>query len=1074
VRRWGEIHPSKVNTTLLMFGLALLIAVVAGPHADVDGTKIGPGASGEQRAIVLLAGLLSVIWSVLASWEPARVRWLGGGFLGERPPLPLILVERPYLRAEIVRAVRAGERPVAVTGIGGAGKSILAAQACSDRLVRRRFRHGIIWLDAGSVQDPVALLADLARRLGLADAAAGFTTMGQGREKLMAVLRRKRVLVAVDNVQGRGPLDALIGLAPKGTVVFTTRVAGLANTVGATPVRVDKLTQEQSMELLCHWAGQAPAALPDTARARALCTRVGNLALGVAMAGAMAAGGRSFADVLALIEQDLARLQADLYPKYPYPTLPAAITAGITSLPEDSRRRYAQLAVFAGRGSFPRDAARALWQPELSETDVIDLLAELVGQSLLTVAREGWYIAHDLQYATLASRLGKHGLAVANARLLEGYRSRYPGGWAGSAADPYLARTLAGHLRDAGLGDELRAVLTDAAWIETRLACGQLADLIVDYRDIGDPLTAQILRALRMSAPALAADPAQVCGQLVGRLMCHPEPAIAAWAVGLTRHGGRRRWLAPLTPALTPTTDPLQQILTGHKGWVRSVAVTADGATAVVGGGDGMVHVWDLAAGRERAKLTGHQGRVLAVAVAGDGSTAVTGGGDGVVHVWDLATGRERVKFAGHVGGVLAVAVTADGSRAVTGGKDGMVRMWDLAVGHEWAKVAGHEGWVLSVAVTAEGSMAVTSGMDGVVRVWDLAAGHERAKLAERVSGVRSVAVTADGSTAVVGGADGVVRVWDLAAGHERVKLTGHKSWVQAVAVTADGSTAVVGGADGVVRVWDLAAGRERAKLTGHQGRVLAVAVAGDGSTAVTGGGDGVVRIWDLAVGRERATFTGHVGGVLVVAVTADGSAAVTGGKDGVVRVWDLTAGHERAQLAGHVGGVLAAAVTSDGATAVTGGEDGVVRAWDLAAGRERATFTGHKGRVLAVAVAGDGSTAVAGGENEVVRVWDLAGGRERAQLAGHVGGVLAVAVTADGSTAVTGGKDGVVRMWDLIAGSQVARWDGDHPIIGCMALSCRPLRIAIGQQHGPPYLLELIGQDTALCKRLAYVDLTG
>ena len=326
MRRWGGFRLSKVNATLVVFGLALLIVAVAGPRATVNGTQIGPGASWWQRAVVVAAGLLAIALGVLAGRGPVRELWTGGGFLGAPPRVPARLVERPDLLAAVVRAVRAGERPVALAGIGGAGKSTLAARACSDRRVRRRFRDGITWLDADRGQDPVVLLADLARRLGLPDAAAGFTTVGQGRDTLAAALRGKRVLVAVDNVWERGPLDALTGLAPTCTVVFTTRLPELATTVNATPIRVDELTQDQALELLSRWTHQAPAALPDTART--LCTRVGNLALGVAMAGAMVARGRPFTDVLALIDQDLTRVRTELDSKYQYRTLFAAIEAG--------------------------------------------------------------------------------------------------------------------------------------------------------------------------------------------------------------------------------------------------------------------------------------------------------------------------------------------------------------------------------------------------------------------------------------------------------------------------------------------------------------------------------------------------------------------------------------------------------------------------------------------------------------------------------------------------------------------------------------------------------------------------
>ena len=74
------------------------------------------------------------------------------------------------------------------------------------------------------------------------------------------------------------------------------------------------------------------------------------------------------------------------------------IEASIAGLPEADQERYAQLAVFARRGAFPRDAAWALWQSELPDAEVDDLLAELTDRYLLTAAGEGWYAAHDLHY----------------------------------------------------------------------------------------------------------------------------------------------------------------------------------------------------------------------------------------------------------------------------------------------------------------------------------------------------------------------------------------------------------------------------------------------------------------------------------------------------------------------------------------------------------------------------------------------------------------------------------------------------------------------------------------------------
>ena len=598
-RPFLDIRLSKVNTGLLVSGAALLLVASLSRWVTIGGNQILRGAPWWVEVVVGAVGLLAISLAVLVSRGPVQGLRAGQVFLGAPPrmPTPGRMVERPDLSAAVVAALRPREGPVALTGVGGVGKSTLAAAACGDRRVRRWFRDGVTWLEAVPGQDPVGLLSDLARRLGLPDGASGFASVGRGRDMLATALHGRRMLVVVDDVWERGPLDALA--LPGCTVMFTTRLPELAATFGANQIRVDELTQSQALELLGRWTGQTLAELP--ARARALCTRLGNLALGVTMAGAMLARGRSLTDVVALIEQDLDQVHANLDPAYPYRSLLAAVEAGISDLPEADQQRYVRLAVFAGRGPFPREAAGALWWPELAKAQVGGLLAELVGRSLLLSAGDGWYTAHDLQYDVLKRRLSPEELAAAHARLLESYRKQFPGGWADSAADPYLAGALAGHLHDAGRDGELQALLTDVAWIQARLVGGQLPGLLSDYGYVADPLTRQVVRALRLSSHILSTDPGQVRGQLAGRLMGHPDPAVAGWATGVTQRDGPGLWLTPLTPVLTPTTTALEQVLTGDARLVSSVAVTADGARAVSGSYDGTLRVWDLATGQEQA-----------------------------------------------------------------------------------------------------------------------------------------------------------------------------------------------------------------------------------------------------------------------------------------------------------------------------------------------------------------------------------------------------------------------------------------------------------------------------------------
>ena len=875
------------------------------------------------------------------------------GFLGPQLCLPDRLVDRPELLTEISEALRARYGLVALTGIGGAGKSSLAALACLDRRVRRHYRDGIVWLEASAGQDPVELLATLAHRLGMPDAATSFATVEQGRKLLQPMLLGKRLLIAVDNVSERPLLDAVRNLTPTCTVLFSTRRAELAAMVKATQIVVDRLSQDQSLALLGSWTGQDPATFP--LQARQLCAESGEMPLSVALAGGMVANGSSFILALDSVKQFPGQHDARSESSYEVQTVLHVIESGIAALSKTAQTRYEELAIFAGRGPFPFHAAQALWRRNLQGSTVRRLLAELTGRALLSTRGAGWYVAHDLQYEVLKGRLDRDGLAAAHAQLLDGYRIRYPKGWAESAGDPYLAANLASHLHEANLGGELRTVLTDTEWIQGRLARGPIRELIGDYRYAGDPLTRQIMRTLRLSATSLTANPALIRSQLGDRLLSHPDPGITAWAAGLTdsTDSAPAYWLAPVIGAAVTQVDPLKQIRTGHTGPVRTVAVSEDGARAVSGSDDGTVRVWDLTTGRQQATLTGHTDWVRAVAVSQDGARAVSGSDDGTVRVWDLTTGTEQAALTGHAGEVFSVALTPDGTRAVSGGSDRTVRVWDLTTGSEQA--------------------ALTTGSEQAA----LATGSEQAVLSGHTRTVWSVAITPDGALAVSGSGDGTVRVWDLTTGNEQAALTSQAGEVFSVALTQDGTRAVSGGSDGALRIWDLATRLQQAVVTGHTGWVRAVMLAKDETLAVSGGEDASVRIWDLATGREQATLTGHAGEVFSVALTPDGTRAVSGGDDGTVRVWDLTADREEAATTGWI---FSTAVTGDNARAVSGGSDGTLRVWDLATRREQATLTGHTRPVFGVALTPDGTRAVSGGSDRTVRVWDLTTGTEMAR----------------------------------------------------------------------------------------------
>jgi WD40 repeat protein len=143
----------------------------------------------------------------------------------------------------------------------------------------------------------------------------------------------------------------------------------------------------------------------------------------------------------------------------------------------------------------------------------------------------------------------------------------------------------------------------------------------------------------------------------------------------------------------------LVHTLTGHKGWVRTVAFGPD-AQLVSAGSDDTIRTWDLATGDESgyASDLGYRALVLAAHPA-DGSFAV-GCADGTVRLCAPPRWSEAAVLDGHVQGVTSVCFDPSGSHLATSGLDGTARVWDLARrSAQLVIVPGADGWAAAVAL---------------------------------------------------------------------------------------------------------------------------------------------------------------------------------------------------------------------------------------------------------------------------------------------------------------------------------------------------------------------------------------
>jgi cytochrome c len=308
---------------------------------------------------------------------------------------------------------------------------------------------------------------------------------------------------------------------------------------------------------------------------------------------------------------------------------------------------------------------------------------------------------------------------------------------------------------------------------------------------------------------------------------------------------------------------PAAAQLRGHGGPVRSVAVSADGQTAISGSFDGSAIRWSLVRNTAQQVLRFHESAVNAVAIV-DSDHEATGGEDGKIAVWRNGNQLPERVFEGHTAPIVSLAVSPDGKTLASASWDRTVRLWPLSGGGPRV-LTGHEQNVNGVAFTGDGKFLISASYDATLRIWPISGGEP--VVVTLPTPLNTVAVTSDGEIAT-GGADG--RIYFLGLdGKTRGDIEIADSPVIALAMSPNGALVAAAGIRGSVGVVERKDRKLVRTLVGPGLPVWSVAFLRDNKTMLTGGTDRLVRRWDASTGE-------HIG-VLVEAERNDPLAAFAG-----------------------------------------------------------------------------------------------------------------------------------------------------------------------------------------------------
>jgi hypothetical protein len=347
---------------------------------------------------------------------------------------------------------------LAVRGLGGAGKTVLAIRVARHPDVAKRFQDGIYWVRVGQsekeetehtvVKDMYAIL------LGAKPPSRSVRQL----QEIKCAVAGKSCLFCFDDVWAAGDVSKLMAAirsaAPMSKVLLTTRDARLVRHLDACEHPINELAPEAAVAMLKTHAPETVVAKWDAKVAAAIANQCGCLPVLLSVIGRTLApsGTCNLKKMSAMLKKSLSDVDKKLGSKellslfrYQHKSIEACLSVGVAALDAELRARYLKLAAFPEDSVMPFRALQLLW----GDTDpdkTRDSINELADKSLLEIEREtaGWpalgdavaqdenptpigMTMHNLQHRYLRDRMsdGNHGAALTLATEADAYFSAF-------------------------------------------------------------------------------------------------------------------------------------------------------------------------------------------------------------------------------------------------------------------------------------------------------------------------------------------------------------------------------------------------------------------------------------------------------------------------------------------------------------------------------------------------------------------------------------------------------------------------------------------------------------------------
>ena len=387
--------------------------------------------------------------------------------------------------------------------------------------------------------------------------------------------------------------------------------------------------------------------------------------------------------------------------------------------------------------------------------------------------------------------------------------------------------------------------------------------------------------------------------------------------------------ISSVFPPILKKLLPIDEAFHSKIGKINSniALLTFNGKWALMGNYDNTATLWNLENSDDTLcyKLAGHKGQIKSLAVTSNGKWLITGALDGTALLWDISdkTNIRSFELRGHSEGLTAVALTDNGEWALTGSKDKTIKLWDITdlENTKSYTVETHPKEITAVLLTPDGRWALTACSScakfsclSANKSWHIELPSQKIETRMCISDYNSIriescdlikapllpsalSITPDGNWALTCPIRSTrATVWDL-KNDASIVLEGHTSFISSACLSQDGQRALTGSLDGTLRLWSLEDPKKVHSIILHHGNKLnKVYLSSDGCSGLSGDEDGMVIYWNLRdINTIRPLIVGsHSDRIVTLSLTPNHRWALTGSSDGVLKYWDLSPAQDK------------------------------------------------------------------------------------------------------------------------------------------------------------------------------------